>query len=127
MEEYIELTDGLIMLRPYRHGDIDGLYAAVRESIAEVSPWMPWCHDGYSIEESQQWVGSRAQAWQEGTGYDFTIINADNGLFLGGCGLNHLDLDNKRANLGYWVRSTQTGNGVATKATLLLTQLVSTD
>ena len=40
-----ELTDGEIILRTYREGDADALYEAVRESIAEVSLWLPWCHE----------------------------------------------------------------------------------
>jgi len=40
--------------------------------------------------------------------------------FLGGCGLNYLDRFNRRANLGYWVRASETGRGVATRAVRLL-------
>lgn len=47
-----ELTDESILIRPYREPDAPLLYAAVRESIPEVSPWLPWCHENYSIEES---------------------------------------------------------------------------
>ena len=38
------------------------------------------------------------------------------GTYLGGCGLNQIDRINRRANLGYWVRSTATRQGVATGA-----------
>lgn len=39
---------------------------------------------------------------------------------MGGCGLNRVDNVNKRANLGYWVRTGRTSQGAATTATLLL-------
>ena len=64
-------SDG-ISLRRYQVTDIPLLYEAVRESISELSTWMPWCHPDYQF-----------------------------------------------ANLGYWVRSSRAGRGVATTATLL--------
>ncbi len=108
------------MLRPYRVSDIDRLYDAVRESIAEVSVWMPWCYADYSIEESREWIESRAEVWEKGTEYDFAITDSRDGLFLGGCGLNHINRADRVANLGYWVRSSRTRQGVATTATLLV-------
>ena len=42
--------------------------------------------------------------------------------YLGGCGLNQIDHANGRANLGYWVRSSAVGRGVATAAVQLVRQ-----
>ncbi|HEX9142703.1 MAG TPA: GNAT family protein, partial [Candidatus Binatia bacterium] len=42
--------------------------------------------------------------------------------FLGGCGLNQIEEENHRANLGYWVRSSAIGRGVATAAVRQLVQ-----
>jgi RimJ/RimL family protein N-acetyltransferase len=83
---------------------------------------MPWCHTDYSIEESRAWVESRAEAWKKGTQYDFVITDARDGSFLGGCGLNHIDHNNRIANLGYWVRTSRTKKGVASAAARLLAQ-----
>jgi len=120
MEKELKLTDGAILLRPYRIGDVEHIYEAVRESIAEVSVWMPWCHADYSIEESRAWVESRAEAWEKGTEYDFVITDAKDGFFLGGCGLNHVNRATRIANLGYWVRTSRTKGGVASAAAQLL-------
>ncbi len=122
MEKEIKLTDGVVLLRPYRIGDVDHLYQAVRESIAELSVWMPWCHADYSIEESRAWLELRAGAWEKGTEYDFAITDAKDGSFLGGCGLNYIDYKNRIANLGYWVRTSRTKRGVASAVVRLLVQ-----
>ncbi len=122
MEKEIRLTDGVVLLRPYGSGDVERPYQAVRESIAELSVWMPWCHADYSIEESRAWVESRAEAWEKGTEYDFVITDARDGSFLGGCGLNCIDYKNRIANLGYWVRTGRTKRGVASAAVRLLVQ-----
>src|SRR5437588_791403 len=53
-----ELTERSIMIRTYRDSDAASLYEAVRESIPEVSKWLPWCHEDYSIEESRELVAA---------------------------------------------------------------------
>jgi len=115
-----ELTDGSILVRPYREKDASTLYEAARESIAEVSVWLPWCHENYSIEESREFVSSRAQAAQGDEWYSFATFEKDSGRFLGGVGLNFFNRVHQMANLGYWLRTSAAGRGIATKATRLV-------
>jgi len=111
-----ELSDGELSIRRYCAEDIPLLFEAARESVYEMSAWMPWCHKDYSIEESKAFILSREQAWQQKTEYDFAVYEVANKKFLGGVGLNRVNLDNRFANLGYWVRSSHTKRGVATRA-----------
>jgi RimJ/RimL family protein N-acetyltransferase len=113
----LELIEGPLLIRPYRAGDATALYEAVRESISEVSPWLPWCHEDYSIEESREFIGSRELASQGGEWYSFGIFATDGGRFLGGVGINFINRVHQMANLGYWVRTSAAGRGVATTAT----------
>ncbi len=111
-----------MVLRPYRTEDVERLYEAARESIAEVFPWLPWCHPDYSIEESRSWIKGTIQAWQDDSRFEFTMNDPADGTFIGGCGLNGINRANGFANLGYWVRTGWTGRGGATAATLLLAE-----
>ncbi len=108
-----------IQLRPYRLNDAPELYEAAKESILDVYQWLPWCHPDYKIEESKTWLDEQTQKQQEGTEYNFAILD-DGGTYVGGCGLNQIDRKQKVANLGYWVRSSAMGQGVAVKAVKLL-------
>lgn len=125
MEQHIIVAgDGArVVLRRYRAEDEEALFEAVRESVAELSPWMFWCQPGYSREESRGWLGGRAEEWEQGRSYDFAMIDEARGRLLGGCGLNGVSRVNRFANLGYWVRSTETGRGIATAATRALAEL----
>jgi ribosomal-protein-serine acetyltransferase len=118
----IQLRNESITLRPYKSDDVDRLFPAVRESVRELSPWMPWCQASYALAESKKYVEERAEKWDKGISYDFAITDSKSGYFLGGCGLNDINASNRFANLGYWVRSTSTKHGIATAATLLLSQ-----
>jgi ribosomal-protein-serine acetyltransferase len=116
----IRLASGKILLRPYRPADAMTVYGAACESVGEVSKWLPWCHAGYQLKESKNWIKTCAASWKKGTAYEFGVFDEQTGEFLGGCGLNHIDADYKTANLGYWIRSSRTGQGAAPDAVALL-------
>jgi len=120
MQKDVQLTNGVVLLRPYRLADINDLFKAARESIPEMSVWMPWCHLDYSIEESKEFIESLPEKWERGTAYEFAITDSTSGLYLGGCGINRIQNDIGLVNLGYWVRKSQTRKGIATAVTLLL-------
>ena len=111
-----------LLLRPYGDEDAGALYEAARESIAEVSPWLSWCHKDYSIEESRDFISSRVQAAQGDEWYSFAIFEKDSGRFLGGVGLNFINRVHQVGNLGYWVRTSAAGRGIATRAARLMAQ-----
>jgi RimJ/RimL family protein N-acetyltransferase len=104
-----------VYIRPYRLDDAAVVFEAARESLVEIQPWMPWCHPAYSIDESRSWLEMQVPAFAQGAAFEFAIVSGD-GRYLGGCGLNQIDKVNKRANLGYWVRSSATRKGAATEA-----------
>jgi len=111
------------LLRPYCQGDASTVYEAARESVHEVGMWLPWCHAGYTLEESENWIKLCDENWGKGAAYEFAIFDSLIGRYLGGCGLNHIDPVYKTANLGYWVRSGSTRRGTATTATRMLARL----
>jgi ribosomal-protein-serine acetyltransferase len=102
-------------LRAYEPDDALPLWVAARESVAEVFPWLAWCHPQYSVAEAVEWIRARGELAVEGREYTFAIVGAD-GRYLGGCGLNQVNRSHRFGNLGYWVRSSATGRGVATEA-----------
>lgn len=108
-----------INIRCYRPEDADSFFNAARESSAEVFPWLPWCQADYSREAAAAWTASRKELFELGTEFEFAIVDATD-RFLGGCGLNQISTANRLANLGYWVRSSVSGRGVATRAVQLL-------
>jgi ribosomal-protein-serine acetyltransferase len=111
-----ELLAGALLIRPFRATDIDAVYEAARESINEVSPWLPWCHPAYSKEENSVFILSRDEAWRNEDEYSFGVFDSETGAFFGGVGLNQIKRMYQMANLGYWVRTSCAGRGVASTA-----------
>ena len=116
-----ELSDGTITIRTHKSSDVHPYFEAVRESVAEVSRHLPWCHQDYSIEEAQAWIEKMIpRLWEQRSEYHFVITDAITGSILGGCGLDEVNWVNQTANLGYWVRTSRTRQGIATAASRLL-------
>lgn len=114
------LADGRLLLRPWRDTDVPELHAAVRESVASVGRWLPWCNADYGLERAEAWVAQCHEHWRSGEQFAFAVRDAVNGELLGGCGLNQIHPLHRSANLGYWVRTTRQGQGIATAATRLV-------
>jgi RimJ/RimL family protein N-acetyltransferase len=107
--------DPIVCIRPIRVDDVDALYEAVDESRDELSRWFGWCHPVYSREDTAAWLALAETACEVEREYSFAIEDEAGGLF-GTCGLNRIDRVTQTANLGYWVRTSAAGRGVATSA-----------
>lgn len=121
MQTPTELSDGTIAIRTYQPQDVHLYFEAARESIAEVSRHLPWLHQEYSIEETRMWIEKTVpKLWKQQSEYHFVITEAATGSVLGACGLDQVNWVDQTANLGYWVRTSRTRQGIATAASKLL-------
>jgi ribosomal-protein-serine acetyltransferase len=112
----VELFGRHVVLRPLTEAHESVLYDAVRESIAEVGRWLPWCHSEYRLQETCEHLASRTSAWIAGTEYSFGVFKQTDDRFLGGVGINFIDWVARRGNLGYWIRTSAAGCGYASDA-----------
>lgn len=113
------LSDGRYSIRPYRAEDVAAVHEAGLESSARVGPWFARAHNHLSAEEVANFITTRTELWAAGVERSFAIVDAASGRYLGGVWLNQLDLADKRANLGFWVRTSALRAGVATAAARL--------
>ena len=113
------LSDGSTTLRAPGPDDARAHCEAVLESLPEVSAWLEWAHVGYRVAESAAFIERAIAGRQSGEMYEFFIVDRDD-RFLGGAGLNRVDTRFMKANLGYWVRTSAAGRGVAAAASGLL-------
>lgn len=111
---------GRMILRPPQIEDAEAIYKAVHVSVSELMPWMDWCSPDYSIEDTMDRLKTLPRIWDDGEAYDFAILDEEGGQVLGLCGINQIIQRHQFANLGYWVRSDRTGEGIATQAVQLL-------
>jgi RimJ/RimL family protein N-acetyltransferase len=121
-----ELSDGTITIRAYAPGIELAVFEAAAESVREIGPSMRTWRDGATYEKAARHVAESIRAWQAGAWYDFAITRVGSPAFLGRVGLDRIRSDGT-ANVGYWVRTSQTGQGIATAAVRLLAQFAFED
>jgi RimJ/RimL family protein N-acetyltransferase len=117
---YTTLSDDLLTLRPFQFDDASALYAAVHESLAELKPWMSWAHDGYSQSDAMTFITVARADWGEGSMFSFAVTEKATGTLLGACSISHIHPIYSYCNLGYWVRTSQRGRGIAGRAARLV-------
>ena len=105
-----------VTLRRLRPEDAGALFNAVTESLDELRPWMPWAAD-YSRASTEEYLAGSVRDWDEGTAYNYAIVTG--GALAGSIGLM-TRCGPGGLEIGYWVRSTYTGRGLATAATAAL-------
>jgi RimJ/RimL family protein N-acetyltransferase len=119
LQANMELAEGPLLLRAWRPDDAPALHMAVQESLETVGRWLPWCHAGYDLDEAQAWIGHCREGWAKEEHFAFGVFERASGTLLGSVGLNQRNRMHRSAALGYWVRQSRQGEGIARRAAKL--------
>lgn len=116
----VYLDDDCVAIRPFLPTDAQPIFEAIRESRADVDPWLPDLGAALSISNVSAYLDRQPAAWASGDAYNFAILDHHTGGLFGGCGLTQIDRRHRFANMYYWVRTGHTKKGIATRAVRLL-------
>lgn len=108
-------TERLIVRAPL-WGDGVAVNEAIRESIEELRPWMPWAKNIPAIDESEENVRLARLKFLQRFDLRLHLIHKETGRFIGGSGLHRIDWESKKFEIGYWIRTSQSGKGLMTEA-----------
>jgi len=114
------LEGDTIIVRRLEIADAEALYEAILESGRDLSGTTPWCHEGFSLDEARSWTDMCVSGWDAGKRFEFAVTDRQTGRYLGSCGLGPIDQRNRTANLGYWIRTSRAGQGIAGHAARLV-------
>ena len=105
-----------LLVRVPRVGEAEITNAAIRESASEISRWLSWAMPTQTIDETEA-RNRRAQAEFIARDYfHFHIYRQSDALFLGGISLAPRHWEIPAFEIGYWLRTSQTGQGYMTEA-----------
>ena len=124
MEPPEMITVGDLVLKRWEPAWAGQAVAAVRESLPELQPFMPWATDAYDIEASRTYLERSVEEWAKGTAYNYGIFAA-NGDLAGSIGLM-TRMGPGVLELGYWMRTAYAGRGYMTAAVEALTRVALT-
>jgi RimJ/RimL family protein N-acetyltransferase len=94
---------------------------AVKESIDELRPWMPWAQDIPTTEESEISIRRSRLEFLDRTDLRLLLILKETGQLIGSSGLHRMDWQARKFEIGYWVRTSYGNQGYITEAVEAIT------
>jgi ribosomal-protein-alanine N-acetyltransferase len=113
------LSDGVIAVRPFRADDAPAITAACQD--LEIPRWIPIIPVPYTEADARGFILLTLQAWHDGTGYEFAIVDATTDRYVGSIGL-HVGPNPRRYAIGYLVSPEARRRGYAVRALRLVTR-----
>lgn len=119
-EEEATLTDGVVMLRPWRQDDVPAVFSACQDPLIARFIHVP---QPYTMEVARRFVEARRRDWTTEDERPFAIVDSGTGDLLGSVARHgprrHV------AGFGYWLAPQARGRGLATRALRLVVDWTS--
>lgn len=118
---YRIVTERLV-LRCWEPRDAPLLKQALDSSLDHLRPWMPWARrEPQTLEEKVSLLRTFRAKFDLGEDFGFGIFAADEAEVIGGMHL-HTRVGPDAFEIGYWIRKSRVGAGLATEAAAALTR-----
>jgi RimJ/RimL family protein N-acetyltransferase len=104
-------------------GDGPEVYAAVRESIDELTTWMAWPKEHRTVDDSEASARKARVAFLARSELRFHFYLKGTDTLVGIGGLQGIDWHVPKFEIGYWCRTSFTGNGYITEAVKVITSI----
>lgn len=108
-------TERLLIRLPLP-GDGEVVHDAVMDSIEELKVWMSWANPPPTKEETEASIRKAHSQFLDRTDLRFHLFEKTTKTFIGSSGLHRMDWQARRFEVGYWCRSTFTGQGYMTES-----------
>lgn len=109
-------TERLILQR-FSRRDAGTVDEAIRASLADLNQWLPWARMDYNSGDTTAFLRESMLAWREDRAWDYSIrAKAGPTRHIGNVSFWTVSKLGKIVEIGYWVRSDETGSGICTEA-----------
>ena len=121
-----KISGRLVNLRGLSIGDANDICRLMTYNISKSLWEVPY---PYSIEHAQNFINSSRRDFELLKAIYFAILYKSNpdcdSSLVGIISLKNIDLDNKNANLGYWIGELYWGNGIASESVALVILVIN--
>ncbi|SDD64764.1 Protein N-acetyltransferase, RimJ/RimL family [Paenibacillus sp. UNCCL117] len=111
-----EFESARLLIRSPLWGDGPMVNEAVKETLEELRPWMPWAQSVPSLEASEEDIRRARLRFLERSDLRLLLLDKHTGRLVGCSGLHRIDWVSRRFEIGYWLRTSCTGMGYMTEA-----------
>jgi RimJ/RimL family protein N-acetyltransferase len=111
-----------LVVRCWEPADAPALKEALDSSLDHLRPWMPWAAaEPKPLAEKVDLLRLFRGSFDLGQDFVYGLFAADESEVVGGAGL-HTRVGEDGLEIGYWIRASRVGQGLATEATAALTK-----
>lgn len=118
-----EIVTGRLLMRPYRPEDAPQVIEALLESRAELDLWFNWHQRFTTVEDAEDLCRRRRADFLKRDDLTYALFDRTWGRFLGATGLHRPRWAERIFEIGYFLRTSATGQGYMTEAVIALTEM----
>ena len=116
VEPLAKLLTERLKLRAPKRTDAAALDEAVQETLDELILWLPWARPGHTLSDTRRYLRGARSARHRRQAYEFVIEDLSSARLLGMVSLHRIDWLRRSGGVGYWVRRSEQGRGIAAEA-----------
>ncbi|WP_223702408.1 GNAT family N-acetyltransferase [Sutcliffiella deserti] len=111
-----ELRTKRLFLRIPNAGDGVQVNAAIRSSIAELQPWLPFAQTIPEVEETESNLREAHVKFLQRSTFRFLMFHRETKEYIGTISLLNIDWNVLKGEIGYWLSTEYAGHGYMTEA-----------
>jgi len=112
-----------LVLRPWKTEDLEALHDALNESVEHLKPWIPWATpEAPTLEQTEARLGIWLDEFINGDTFLYAAFDRSDSALVGGIGF-FPRIGPGALEIGYWMRLSRAGSGLATEATKAMTRV----
>lgn len=116
-----------LFLRMPKPGDGRTVNAAIRASLKEMKPWLPFVQETPAVEETELNLLEAHVKFLKKESLRYLLFDKETGQFIGTAGFHGIDWGIPKLEIGYWIDSRSSGRGYMTEAVHELARLALED
>lgn len=120
LREFPTIDGRIVRLRELTTGDAIDISRLMNYNVSKLLWEVPY---PYTLENALSFINSSHRKFRSLKAVNFAILfkrNAEYSGLVGIIGLKNINIDNRKANLGYWIGESFWGNGIASESVNLV-------
>ncbi|MEC1178821.1 GNAT family N-acetyltransferase [Metasolibacillus meyeri] len=115
-------TDRLLLRAPRQSGDGSIVNEAIKDSINELKPWLPFAQKTPTVEETEINLRNAYIHFLKRMSLRFLIFHKETNEFIGITSFEDINWEIPKCQIGYWINTKFSGRGYMLEAVKKLTE-----
>lgn len=111
-----------LMIRPIEKGDAPEILELILTNEAHLKHWLPWVKKPITIHTMLSFIEMAERKKAVNEGFEWVILYKSQ--ICGLVGLHHIDWNNRKTSIGYWLAEAYEGKGLVTRSVEAIVKMI---